>query len=57
MKPATNRFAGLLYRSSGEPICWMMPLFHDDDLVAHGHGLDLVVGDVDHGRLEARVER
>jgi hypothetical protein len=31
-------------------------VFHDDDAVAHGHGLDLVVGDVDHGGLEALVE-
>ena len=26
------------------------------DLVGHGHGLDLVVGDVDHGRLELVVQ-
>ena len=29
---------------------------HDDDLVGHGHGLDLVVGDVDRRRLEALVQ-
>jgi hypothetical protein len=29
---------------------------HDDDLVGHGHGLDLVVGDVDRGGLEALVQ-
>ena len=27
-----------------------------DDLVGHGHGLDLVVGDVDHGRAEPLVQ-
>ena len=27
-----------------------------DDLVGHGHGLDLVVGDVDHRRLELLVQ-
>src|SRR5439155_13063447 len=28
----------------------------DGDTAAHGHGLDLVVGDVDNGGLEAAVE-
>ena len=31
-------------------------VMHDDDLVGHGHGLDLVVGDVDHRRLEPLVQ-
>jgi hypothetical protein len=31
-------------------------MVHDDDAVAHGHGLDLVVGDVDHGGLQAVVQ-
>jgi len=31
-------------------------VLHDNDFVAHGHGLDLVVGDVDHGGLEAIVQ-
>jgi hypothetical protein len=31
-------------------------VFHHDDARAHGHGLDLVVSDVDHGGLEALVE-
>ena len=26
MNPATNRFAGLLYSSIGEPTCWSTPL-------------------------------
>ena len=29
---------------------------HHDDLVRHGHGLDLVVGDVDGGGLEPLVQ-
>jgi hypothetical protein len=29
---------------------------HDHDLVGHGHGLDLVVGDVDRRRLQALVQ-
>ena len=29
---------------------------HDDDLVGHGHGLDLVVGDVDRRRAEPLVQ-
>jgi hypothetical protein len=28
----------------------------DDDLVGHGHRLDLIVGDVDHRRTEAAVQ-
>jgi hypothetical protein len=31
-------------------------LAHDDDLVGHGHGLDLVVGDVDGGGAQALVQ-
>src|SRR5690606_15049979 len=31
-------------------------VMHDDDLVGHGHRLDLVVGDVDGRRLEALVQ-
>src|SRR5690606_7593676 len=31
-------------------------ILHDHNPVAHGHGLDLVVGDVDDGRLEPVVE-
>ncbi len=31
-------------------------VLHDHDAVAHGHGFDLIVGDVDHGGLEAVVE-
>src|SRR5882762_3465317 len=30
---------------------------HDDDLVRHGHRLDLVVGDVDRSRLQSLVQR
>ena len=29
---------------------------HHDDAGAHGHGFDLVVGDVDHGGLETAVQ-
>src|SRR6266853_1598063 len=30
---------------------------HDDDLVRHGHRLDLVVGDIDRSRLQSLVQR
>ena len=30
---------------------------HHDDAVGHGHGLDLVVGDIDGGGLQALVQR
>lgn len=33
-----------------------VPLFHDADTIAHGHGLDLVVGDINHGGPEAGME-
>ena len=32
------------------------PIAHDRDAVAHGHGLDLVVGDVDRGRPQALMQ-
>ena len=32
------------------------PVLHHDDLVGHGHGLDLVVGDVDRRGLQALVQ-
>ena len=34
----------------------MTPSLQDHDLVGHGHRLDLVVGDVDHGRAEPAVQ-
>jgi hypothetical protein len=34
----------------------MMPVVHHRDLVGHGHGLHLVVGDVDRGRVDAVVQ-
>ena len=56
MKPATNRFAGRSNSSSGAPICSMLPRLHHDDLVGHGHRLDLVVRDVDRRRLQSLVQ-
>ena len=34
----------------------MLPAIEHDDLVGHGHRLDLVVGDVDHRRLQLLVQ-
>lgn len=31
-------------------------ILHNNDPLPHGHGLDLVVGDINHGGLEASVE-
>ena len=31
-------------------------VFHDDNAIAHGHSLDLVVGNIDHGRLQTLME-
>ena len=33
-----------------------LAVFHHGDAVAHGHGFDLVVGDVDNRRVEAVVQ-
>ena len=38
------------------PACSTIAALQHDDLVGHGHGLDLVVGDVDHGRGELLVQ-
>ena len=48
-KLATNVVAGASYSSSGAPICSITALVHHRDRVGHGHGLLLVVGDVDEG--------
>jgi hypothetical protein len=56
MKPATNRLAGRSYSSSGAADLLDDAVVHDHDLVGHGHGLDLVVRDVDRGGLQALVQ-
>ena len=38
------------------PDLLLQPVLHDHDAVAHGHGLDLVMGDVDDGGLEPIME-
>jgi hypothetical protein len=40
----------------GAPICATRPSCNDD-AVGHGHGLDLVVGDVHRGRLQLLMQR
>ena len=56
MKPATKTLTGLSYSSCGVPTCCRRPSLHDRDAVAHGHGLDLVVGDVDGGGAQPLVQ-
>ena len=56
MKPATKRLTGLSYSSCGVADLLEDAVVHDRDPRAHRHRLDLVVGDVDDGRLEALVE-
>jgi len=41
----------------GAPDLRHPPVLQHDDAVGHGHGLDLVVGDVDGGRLQLLVQR
>ena len=56
MKPATNRLAGASYSVCGVSTCCSTPRLQDGDPVAHGHGLDLVVGDVHRGDAELVLE-
>ena len=53
---ATNLLAGALYNSIGEATCEMRPLSSTDDLVGEGHGLDLIVRNVDHRRFEILMQ-
>ena len=53
MKPATNRLSGLLVELERRADLLDVAGVQHHDLVGHGHGLDLVVGDVDHRRAEA----
>jgi hypothetical protein len=56
MKLATNRLPGRSYSSSGRADLLDDAVVHHDDLVGHGHGLDLVVRDVDRGGLQPLVQ-
>ena len=51
MKPATNRLAGWSNTSWGDLLD--EAVLHDDDPVAQGHGLGLVMGDVDKRGVDA----
>ena len=56
MKPATNRFSGSVVQvQRGVDLLEQAVLQHGDP-VAHRHGLDLVVGDVDGGDAEALLQ-
>ena len=56
MKPATKRLIGVSYSCLRGADLLEQALAHDGDPLAHRHGLDLVVGDVDHRGPEALVE-
>ena len=56
MKPATKRFAGCSKTSRGVPVCSILAAAHDDDEVRERHRLDLVVGHIDRGHLEAPLQ-
>ena len=56
MKPATNRFFGVRVELQRRADLLDVAGVEHDDLVGHGHRLDLVVGDVDHRRLELLVQ-
>ena len=56
MNWATNTVSGLAYTSCGVPICCELTAVHHRDARAHGHRLDLIVGDVDECRVEPTVQ-
>ena len=56
MKPATKRLAGAVVEVERRADLLDAAVVHDDDLVGHGHRLDLVVGDVDRGGLQPLVQ-
>ena len=56
MKPATNWLAGSVVELERRADLLDQAVVHDDDLVGHGHGLDLIVRDIDRRRLEALMQ-
>ena len=56
MKPATNRLPRPVVKLERRADLLDQAVMHDDDLVGHGHGLDLVVGDVDRGGLQPLMQ-
>ena len=56
MKPATKRLAGRSYMLRGRVDLLEQTVLEYGDTVAHGHGLDLVVGDVHGGDAQAALE-
>ena len=56
MKLATNRLSRPVVEFQRRPDLLDDAVMHDHDLVGHGHGLDLVVGDIDRRGLEALVQ-
>ena len=57
MKPATKTLSGWSYIRRGVSHCWSRPSLRTATRSTHGHGLDLVVGDVDGGDTEAALQR
>src|SRR3990167_600904 len=55
MKPATNSLCGVSYRAR-RALLRNQALVHHNDLVAHGHGLSLVVCDVSHRERQALLQ-
>ena len=54
--PATNKVHGLIVKLQRGIGLLHQPVIHDDNAVPHGHGLNLVVGDVDHGGLQTLMQ-
>ena len=57
MKPTTNRLRGASYNCSGLSHCPQDAVLHHRYAVAHGHGLDLIVGHIDGGDAKAGLQR
>ena len=56
MNPATNRLCGLVVEIERRADLLDEAVVHHDDLVGHGHGFDLVVGDIDRGGLQPLMQ-
>ena len=56
MNPATKRLVGCVVQLAGRADLLHDPAAHDHDPVAEGHGLGLVVGDVDGRGAEALLQ-
>ena len=56
MNPATNKLFGKVIEVARRPVLLQDAEVHHRDAIRHGHRFDLVVGYVQHGRLESMMQ-